>query len=191
MERRPAYLSLTLVEKHVLCEKYTFEPSLSHSELAGWATHHFHTARALKRTTVQSILKWSAEFTALPDSQCGRNRRCSPALSTSDAKIMGNITESKAWHDNAAIKGSIVLKLAQHEGVELPSGTTLSRGWLYRFKQRMGLWFSLRHGEGNSVDEELMKEEMKALQAVVAGYHPLDVYNMDETAFYYRREPRG
>ncbi|KAG6945471.1 hypothetical protein JG688_00016535 [Phytophthora aleatoria] len=104
---------------------------------------------------------------------------------------MSNITESKAWHDNATIKGSIVLKLAQHEGVELPSGTTLSRGWLYRFQQRTGLWFSLRHGEGNSVDEELMKEEMKALQAVVAGYHPLDVYNMDETAFYYRREPRG
>ncbi|KAG2766113.1 hypothetical protein Pcac1_g22459 [Phytophthora cactorum] len=40
---------------------------------------------------------------------------------------MGEITESKAWHDNAAIKGSTVLKIAQREGVELPSGTILSR----------------------------------------------------------------
>ncbi|KAG3065000.1 hypothetical protein PC121_g11500 [Phytophthora cactorum] len=39
---------------------------------------------------------------------------------------MGEITESKAWHDNAAIKGSTVLKIAQREGVELPSGTILS-----------------------------------------------------------------
>ncbi|KAG3025548.1 hypothetical protein PC120_g6389 [Phytophthora cactorum] len=40
---------------------------------------------------------------------------------------MGEITESKAWHDNAAIKGSTVLKIAQREGVELPSGTILSQ----------------------------------------------------------------
>ncbi|KAG3071157.1 hypothetical protein PC122_g15800 [Phytophthora cactorum] len=43
---------------------------------------------------------------------------------------MGEITESKAWHDNAAIKGSTVLKIAQREGVELPSGTILSRGYM-------------------------------------------------------------
>ncbi|KAG6957443.1 hypothetical protein JG687_00009973 [Phytophthora cactorum] len=58
-----------------------------------------------------------------------------------DHKIMGEITESKAWHDNAAIKGSTVLKIAQREGVELPSGTILSRGWLFHFQQRTGLWF--------------------------------------------------
>ncbi|KAG3001518.1 hypothetical protein PC121_g16054 [Phytophthora cactorum] len=104
---------------------------------------------------------------------------------------MDKITEFKAWHDNATIKGSTVLKIEQREGVELPSGTPLSCGWLYRFQQRTGLWFSLRHSEGSSVDEELMKEKLKALQAVVAGYHPRDVYNMDDTAFYYRREPRG
>ncbi|KAG2821324.1 hypothetical protein PC118_g9944 [Phytophthora cactorum] len=51
---------------------------------------------------------------------------------------MGEITESKAWHDNAAIKGSTVLKIAQREGVELPSGTILSRGWLFHFQQRTG-----------------------------------------------------
>ncbi|KAG6943551.1 hypothetical protein JG688_00017548 [Phytophthora aleatoria] len=104
---------------------------------------------------------------------------------------MGKITEFKAWHDNATIKGSTVLKIAQREGVELPSGTPLSREWLYRFQQRTGLLFSLRHGKGSLVDEKLIKEELKDLQDVVAGYHRRDVYNMDETAFYYRREPRG
>ncbi|KAG2766112.1 hypothetical protein PC116_g16999 [Phytophthora cactorum] len=75
MERRPAYLSLTLAEKHALCQKNKFELSLSHSELAGWATHHFHTVQGLKRTSVQGILKRSAEFTALQDAQCGRKHR--------------------------------------------------------------------------------------------------------------------
>ncbi|KAG2854137.1 hypothetical protein PC129_g15234 [Phytophthora cactorum] len=46
---------------------------------------------------------------------------------------MGEITESKAWHDNAAIKGSTVLKIAQREGVELPSGTILSRGKIFKW----------------------------------------------------------
>ncbi|KAG3123686.1 hypothetical protein PI126_g23599, partial [Phytophthora idaei] len=39
---------------------------------------------------------------------------------------MDKIMEFKAWHDNATIKGSTVLKITQREGVELPSGTPLS-----------------------------------------------------------------
>jgi hypothetical protein len=192
MEHRPSsYMSLTLAQKQSLCEKYKSDPAFSHSELARWATERFKTPQAVKRTTVQSILKRSADVAALPDAHRDRKRCCAPAIRASDAKIMQKIDEFKSWHGNATIQGSTVLMIAQREGVQLPGGNAPSRGWLYRFQQRTGLWFSLRHGEGASVDDAAVEEGLKDLRALVSEYHPRDVFNMDETAFFYRREPRG
>ncbi|KAG6942778.1 hypothetical protein JG687_00018863 [Phytophthora cactorum] len=62
-----------------------------------------------------------------------------------------------------------------------------SGGWLYKFQQRTGLWFSLRHGESGSLDEAIVASERQELTKVVGQYHSRDVYNMDETSFFYRR----
>ncbi|KAG6967508.1 hypothetical protein JG687_00004222, partial [Phytophthora cactorum] len=66
-----------------------------------------------------------------------------------------------------------------------------SHGWLYKFQQRTSLWFSLRHGESGSLDEAIVASGRQEPKTVVAQYHPRDVYNMDETSVFYRREPRG
>lgn len=100
----------------------------------------------------------------------------------------GPINEFKAWHGNDTVIGEMVLSLTKaiedvHKGA--------NPGWLYKFQQRRGLWFSLRHGEAGSLDETTVTIGMHDLKAIVAQYHPRDVYNMDETPFYYRRELKG
>lgn len=72
-----------------------------------------------------------------------------------------------------------------------PSGEAPSRGWLYRFQKRTGLWFSLRHGEGGSLNNVVVVEGAKELRSIVSKYNPRDVYSMDDTLFFYRREPKG
>ncbi|KAG2873688.1 hypothetical protein PC129_g22948 [Phytophthora cactorum] len=92
--------------------------------------------------------------------------------------------EYKDWHGNGTVTGARVLSLAKiTKGVR--EGT--SGGWLYKFQQRTGLWFSLRHGESGSLDEAIVASERQELTKVVGQYHSRDVYNMDETSFFYRR----
>ncbi|KAI9988721.1 hypothetical protein PInf_022183 [Phytophthora infestans] len=59
------------------------------------------------------------------------------------------------------------------------------------YKKRTGLWFSLRHGEGGSLNNVVVVEGAKELRSIVSKYNPRDVYSMNETSFFYRREPKG
>ncbi|KAJ8561804.1 hypothetical protein ON010_g7877 [Phytophthora cinnamomi] len=99
----------------------------------------------------------SEDFTDLPDAQCARKRRSTSAICASDLKVLQKLAEYKDWHDNNTTKCLTVQKVALREGVQLPSGTLPSRGWIYRFQQRSSLWFSLRHGEGGPLDHEVVE----------------------------------
>ncbi|KUF87260.1 NPP1 protein [Phytophthora nicotianae] len=145
----------------------------------------------VKRTTLHGSLKRKRDYTFIPGTHSLRKRLCSSSQQSVDELLIQKIQAYKAWHENATITGANVISIALREGVQLPSGMKPSRGWLYRFKQRTGLWFLLRHGEGGSLDMQVIDEGLKEVQAVVTKYHPRDVYNMDETSFFYRREPKG
>ena len=54
-------------------------------------------------------------------------------------------------------------------------------GWLHKFQQRHKLRAVRIHGESGSADMGALEEGLPHLKAVVAGYTPRDVYNMDET----------
>ncbi|KAG6943523.1 hypothetical protein JG687_00018401, partial [Phytophthora cactorum] len=162
MVRRPSsYARLTLSQKHKLCAKAAAEVAWNPSDLATWTTQEFKTATPVGRSTVRGILKRKHKFDEVPETQSNRKRRRSADLVLSLAKITGGVRE----------------------------GTT--RGWLYKFQQRTGLWFSLCHGESGSLDEAIVTSGKQELTKVVGQYHPRDVYNMDDSSFFYRREPRG
>ncbi|KAE9040900.1 hypothetical protein PR001_g4550 [Phytophthora rubi] len=96
MGRQPSsYVSLSLEQKNLLCEKHKAEPSLTHAQLARWATQQLQTQGDVKRSTVQGILKRSADFVDLPDSQRQRKRRCLVALCVSDQNVMQKLVETR------------------------------------------------------------------------------------------------
>ncbi|RAW29439.1 hypothetical protein PC110_g14196 [Phytophthora cactorum] len=168
MVRHPSsYTRLTLSQKHKICAKAAAEVAWNPRDLATWATQEFKTATPVGKSTVRGILKRKSEFDEVPETQ-----------------FKPETTEYKDWHGNGTVTGARVLSLAKiTKGVR--EGT--SGGWLYKFQQRTGLWFSLRHGESGSLDEAIVASERQELTKVVGQYHSRDVYNMDETSFFYRR----
>lgn len=188
MARRPSsYTTLTLAQKHELCLKARAEPSWSHKRLAAWATTEFKTATPVGESTVRGILKNKRKYDDVPETHANRKRHCTTDLRASDKILMERIKAYKAWHRTGTINGSQVRRLAAETEGKYGS----SKGWLYKFQLRNGLWFCLRHGEAGSLDENTVMKGREELKAIVAQYHPRDIYNMDETSFFYRREPRG
>ncbi|TYZ64476.1 hypothetical protein PybrP1_001737 [[Pythium] brassicae (nom. inval.)] len=58
-------------------------------------------------------------------------------------------------------------------------------GWLPRFLRCHGFRLRCAHGKSASADDGGLPKRVRQLRELIAQYHPSDVYNMDETAFYY------
>jgi hypothetical protein len=70
----------------------------------------------------------------------------------------------------------------------------LSAGWLDRFKARNALRFRRFHGEAAAVSSETVAAERGRLQALLTeafdnGYSINDIYNFDESSFFYAATP--
>jgi hypothetical protein len=59
-----------------------------------------------------------------------------------------------------------------------------STGWLDGFKKRHGIANRQHHGEAGSVNITVAEEERERLQPILADYNPVDIFNVDETAFF-------
>ncbi|KAG2984262.1 hypothetical protein PC119_g20436 [Phytophthora cactorum] len=155
MVRRPSsYTRLTLSQKHKLCAKAAAVVAWNPSDLTTWTTREFKTATPVGRSTVRGILKRKHEFDEVPETQLNQKRRFSAVF----------INEYKDWRGNGTVTGARVLSLAKiTDGVR--EGTC--RGWLYKFQQHTGLWFSLRHGESGSLDEAIVTSGRQELKKVV------------------------
>ncbi|XP_042148759.1 tigger transposable element-derived protein 6-like, partial [Ixodes scapularis] len=62
-------------------------------------------------------------------------------------------------------------------------------GWLSRFKRRHGISSHRIHGESGSVDTAAVASARKQLAEFLAQYSPDDIYNFDETGFFYKLGP--
>ena len=72
-------------------------------------------------------------------------------------------------------------------GFGIPQGAlNFSPGWLYKFKNRNGIRLRQLQGEAASADEEAIEDRMPAIKNMCANYPIERVYNMDETALFYR-----
>ena len=47
----------------------------------------------------------------------------------------------------------------------------------------------MKHGESDSVDLELVEKGREDLQKITSSYRRQDIYNMDETALFYKLQP--
>ena len=64
-----------------------------------------------------------------------------------------------------------------------------SNGWLDRFKRRTGITAKFISGESGDVREETVDSWRGRLPVILQGWHPRDIWNMDETGQFFRALP--
>ncbi|GBM27389.1 Tigger transposable element-derived protein 6 [Araneus ventricosus] len=74
-------------------------------------------------------------------------------------------------------------ELADALGIE---NFSASNGWLDRFRIRNNIAFPSLCGEAADVDPSLCEDWQERLPLLLAGYDDKDIFNMDETALFFR-----
>ena len=78
-------------------------------------------------------------------------------------------------------------KLPCYQGLPVPK---LSDGWLRRFKHRYNIRQRNKYGEGGSADHSDQTAKMIAdIRDASVFYNPEDIYNMDETGYFWKMIP--
>nr|CCA22379.1 DNA binding protein putative [Albugo laibachii Nc14] len=95
------------------------------------------------------------------------------------------IVTGAAIRQKAEIIRSILLNKATPTTAAVLCKLMLSKGWLYRFYKRQGLKSRRTHGKAGSVKTTAIENRRRVLQAVSSLYDKKDIYNMDETAYFY------
>jgi len=67
-----------------------------------------------------------------------------------------------------------------------------SKGWFDKFKNRTGIHSVVRHGEGASANKEAAEKFVHEFQKLMQseGYRPEQVFNCDETGFFWKKMPK-
>lgn len=94
----------------------------------------------------------------------------------------GGVTSGEILQERAR---QIWHQLPKYSGLPCPE---FSIGWLQKFKKRHGIQEHTRHGELGSVPESA-EDDMKSIRTLAGEYNEQDIYNMDETALYWRMMP--
>ncbi|KAH9106180.1 hypothetical protein LEN26_014621 [Aphanomyces euteiches] len=91
------------------------------------------------------------------------------------------------------ITGELIRKqgVAFCEQLEVPAPQRLSfsKGWLYKFQRKHGLTSKIQHGEAGSTSTAAINTGREDMLQVTRGFSAKDVFNMDETSFFYCLSP--
>ena len=90
---------------------------------------------------------------------------------------------------NIPISGPILREKAEEIAKKMEIEFAPSNGWIDRMKKRAGLSYNSIKGENKSVDPQEIEEWKKMLPDLITGYHPKDVFNMDECGLFYNLSP--
>ncbi|XP_046391623.1 tigger transposable element-derived protein 6-like [Ischnura elegans] len=105
-----------------------------------------------------------------------------------DRKVFEWFTEVRSA--NIPLSGSILQDRAKTIALKLGiDDFHSSNGWLSRFKRRWNLTTLRVCGEEAAVDVAVVEEWKKNLPSLVAGYDPKDIFNADESGFFYNLLP--
>lgn len=175
--------------------KYADDPTHvkapSSQKLADWATREFKLTTKLSRSTISRILSARDSLLKTPELELTRKRPIDGRVAAFDAEVLRilDAMEGKV----KAITGHIVRKVAERAaasiGITQSELIKFSNGWLQKFQHRYNISLKRKHGEAGSVDEEAVRQGREKMQRLTDPYARSDIYNMDETAYYYMQEP--
>ena len=102
--------------------------------------------------------------------------------------------QQRMQNKEATITGDILKRMAevfwkrlpQYADVEMPK---FSNGWLEGFKKRYRIRKYVRHGDAGSVNLDDVESQLMEIREMLAPYDNDDIYNMDESALYWKASP--
>src|SRR5882724_6096375 len=93
-------------------------------------------------------------------------------------------------HKKGILSSNIILKKAEDFAKLFGNNDwTPTAGFLKGLKRRHNVLFTKKHGESDSVSEQIVQKWSQELKTIINGYKPEDVYNLDESALFWRLLP--
>ncbi|KAE9169660.1 hypothetical protein PF004_g28123 [Phytophthora fragariae] len=185
---------LTKQQQLDLCKhRRTQHPHPSLQELATWAQVTFKLKRPPSKAMVSRVLRQEPVLQTLTPDELQRRRTQQQHVAALDAMMLEAIAFFEDGH--VALNGRLIIWLARRcaDRLQIPMAARprfTRGGWLRHFMRRHGIRSRRAHGEIGSVDMPAARAAALELRKIIAAYHPDDVYNMDEAAYFYRALPR-
>jgi len=182
-QRKKAKTSLTALQKKKICQIKNQQPWLINSEIA----NKFNCGSS----TVGDIIREKDIWLAIneDDSQASSMKRRLPKWPELEEAL--SIWVERILIGNRDIDSAAILNKAKKFAAELGINNFKgSEGWLAGFKKRHGISSYLKCGESLSAppEEDIQTERLK-LRDVLQKWDPENIFNCDESALYWSREP--
>jgi hypothetical protein len=167
-----------------------------HKDAIAWWKHAYSTE--LPPSTCSDILstKWAfLDDRELSKHEANVQKGRKPQWSTLEAALIEWQIRYDLHPDSGSTTGALLRlkatefweKLPEYNGLPCPKWT---EGWLSGFKKRHSLKERRRHGEAGSAQlNEESEVTMEEIRKAGEEYNAEDIYNMDETGYYWKMKP--
>lgn len=184
-----------LTKQHHLfiCNMHEKRPERSYNELAEWACTQFELPKRPGKSTIMGIVRTKRALNQLSADCLAKQRLRSPHTMRLDAAVVEFVVEAELSH--TLISGKEIMQVSEGlaNDLSLPASVHprfTRSGWLRHFLARYGFRHKRAHGEVASVDHVEALKHAERIREKIRHFHPAGVYNMDETALYYKAVPR-
>ncbi|KAG3118415.1 hypothetical protein PI124_g11186 [Phytophthora idaei] len=158
--------SLTKLQELQICARHRDLPIATYTDLASWAQFEFSLTKRPSKQVTGRLLKTESSLRRFT-TDCLRRQRVRPRF-------------------------QLLLDQCMVECVlAIDSWSLLPWSWLRNLQDRYGIRWRRAHGEDGLANLEPVQEEIKSLRNLIRTYSYTDVYNMDETGFFYNNVSRG
>ncbi|KAF0712743.1 Aste57867_4696 [Aphanomyces stellatus] len=183
-------LRMTLADKSDLFAEHKRNPQATNNDLAKWAAQKFGLATTPTKSAIGKTLRRGACESQRVDK---KSRYINRAVKSTqlEAEMLQWVLRCEEL--GVCLTGELIREHAKTIAtrLNLPDTlrTTYSKGRLYKFQRKHGLTSKIQHGEAASTPREAVRQGRKEVIRTTSGYNPANIYNMDETSFFYCLSP--
>lgn len=143
------------------------------------------------QSTISTIIKNKEAWLKKKDSVHGLSNRKTTSARNPKLESCMEVFIRQARAQNVPLSGATIRAKAKAFAAKLGIvNFKASSGWLTRFAKRQKLSYKQICGESAAVDTGITNDWMfKALPRLIAGYEPKDIFNADETGFFFKCLP--
>ena len=147
----------------------------------------------VSQPTVSGIAKKSEDITRQYESNANPTRKRQRTGKATDIEAALAEWFNEARQRDIPLAGPLLCEKAEDLAKQLGvADFHASNGWFCRWKERHGIVFERMHGEKKDADQPAADHWVtNVLPGLREAYADEDIYNADETAFYYRALPEG
>lgn len=145
----------------------------------------------ISKSTVSNIGKRRKEILDAWERNCDAERRRKMRKTENEEtnmKVLNFFNECRAR--KIPVTGPMLQEAALKIAAKLEDKSfSASNGWLEKFRIRNNIQFSTLSGTAADVDPQSVIDWKRKLPSIISGYQPENIFNADESGFFYRQLP--